>query len=58
MYRMTILQAISLQSLVHQSLAEKTFKPCLVELSLDTDVDVRCYAHQALEACDQIMVSS
>ena len=37
---------------------EKTVKPCLVELSEDPDVDVRYYANQALQACDQMMVSS
>jgi serine/threonine-protein phosphatase 2A regulatory subunit A len=37
---------------------EKTVKPCLVELSEDPDVDVRYYANQALQACDQIMMSS
>ncbi|KAM0858779.1 hypothetical protein ACQ4PT_047618 [Festuca glaucescens] len=47
-----------LRSLVHQSFAEKTLKPCLVELSEDTGVDVRYYTNQALEACDQTMVSS
>jgi serine/threonine-protein phosphatase 2A regulatory subunit A len=37
---------------------DKTVKPCLVELSEDPDVDVRYYANQALQACDQIMMSS
>jgi serine/threonine-protein phosphatase 2A regulatory subunit A len=48
----------SLVPILDQSLAEKTLKPCLVELSEDPDVDVRYYAKQALQACDQIMVSS
>jgi serine/threonine-protein phosphatase 2A regulatory subunit A len=48
----------SLFPILDQSLAEKTVKPCLVELSEDPDVDVRYYANQALQACDQIMVSS
>jgi len=37
---------------------EKTLRQCLVELSEDPDVDVRYYANQALQACDQMMVSS
>jgi serine/threonine-protein phosphatase 2A regulatory subunit A len=37
---------------------EKTVKPCLVELSEDPDVDVRYYANQALQACDQMVMSS
>jgi serine/threonine-protein phosphatase 2A regulatory subunit A len=36
---------------------EKTVKPCLVELSEDPDVDVRYYATQALQSCDQLMMS-
>ncbi|KAM0821336.1 hypothetical protein ACQ4PT_072307 [Festuca glaucescens] len=48
----------SLVPILDQSLTEKTLKPCLVELSEDPDVDVRYYAKQALQACDQIMVSS
>jgi serine/threonine-protein phosphatase 2A regulatory subunit A len=46
-----------LQSLV-PILDQSTVKPCLVELSEDPDVDVRYYANQALQACDQMMVSS
>ncbi|VAI16872.1 unnamed protein product [Triticum turgidum subsp. durum] len=46
-----------LQSLV-PILDQSTVKPCLVELSEDPDVDVRYYANQALQACDQIMMSS
>lgn len=37
---------------------EKTVKPCLVELSEDPDVDVRYYANQALQACDQMVMST
>ncbi|PAN30204.1 hypothetical protein PAHAL_3G000200 [Panicum hallii] len=48
----------SLVPILDQSVVEKTVKPCLVELSEDPDVDVRYYANQALQACDQMMVSS
>ena len=48
----------SLIPILDQSFAEKTLKPCLVELSEDPDMDVRYYANQALQACDQTMVSS
>ncbi|KAK8459538.1 hypothetical protein SEVIR_2G159100v4 [Setaria viridis] len=48
----------SLIPILDQSVVEKTVKPCLVELSEDPDVDVRYYANQALQACDQMMVSS
>lgn len=37
---------------------EKTIRPCLVELGEDPDVDVRYFAGQALQACDQVMMSS
>ncbi|THU72136.1 hypothetical protein C4D60_Mb04t08920 [Musa balbisiana] len=32
---------------------EKTIRPCLVEVGEDPDVDVRYFAGQALQACDQ-----
>ncbi|GJN12897.1 hypothetical protein PR202_ga31220 [Eleusine coracana subsp. coracana] len=48
----------SLIPILDQSVVEKTVKPCLVELSEDPDVDVRYFANQALQACDQMMVSS
>jgi serine/threonine-protein phosphatase 2A regulatory subunit A len=34
---------------------EQTIRPCLVELHEDPDVDVRFFAGQALQACDQVM---
>lgn len=43
---------------VYLQAVEKTVKPCLAELSEDPDVDVRYYAHQALRACDQMVISS
>jgi hypothetical protein len=43
---------------VYLQVVEKAVKPCLVELSEDPDVDVRYYAHQALRACDQMVISS
>jgi len=48
----------SLIPILDQSVVEKTLRQCLVELSEDPDVDVRYYANQALQACDQMMVSS
>ncbi|RRT60785.1 hypothetical protein B296_00027136 [Ensete ventricosum] len=39
------------------NVVEATIRPCLVELSEDPDVDVRYFAGQALQACDQVMVS-
>nr|CAB3479603.1 unnamed protein product [Digitaria exilis] len=48
----------SLVPILDQSVVEKTVKPCLVELSEDPDVDVRYYANQALQACDQMVMSS
>jgi serine/threonine-protein phosphatase 2A regulatory subunit A len=47
-----------ISSILTLQVVEKTVKPCLVELSEDPDVDVRYYANQALQACDQMMVSS
>lgn len=47
-----------ISSMLTLQVVEKTVKPCLVELSEDPDVDVRYYANQALQACDQMMVSS
>lgn len=47
-----------ISSVLTPQVVEKTVKPCLVELSEDPDVDVRYYANQALQACDQMMVSS
>ncbi|GJN12703.1 hypothetical protein PR202_ga31008 [Eleusine coracana subsp. coracana] len=47
----------AMQHIIPQ-VVEKTVKPCLVELSEDPDVDVRYFANQALQACDQMMVSS
>ncbi|MBA0831055.1 hypothetical protein Goarm_015545 [Gossypium armourianum] len=47
----------SLIPLVDQSVVEKTIRPCLVELSEDPDVDVRFFATQALESCNQVMMS-
>jgi len=44
--------------MVTLQVVEKTVRPCLGELSEDSDVDVRYYANQALQACDQMMVSS
>ena len=44
--------------MVTLQVVEKTVRPCLGELSEDPDVDVRYYANQALQACDQMMVSS
>jgi hypothetical protein len=34
---------------------EQTIRPCLLELQEDADVDVRFFAGQALQACDQVM---
>lgn len=34
---------------------EQTIRPCLLELQEDPDVDVRFFASQALQACDQVM---
>ncbi|CAO2168679.1 unnamed protein product [Urochloa humidicola] len=48
----------SLVPMLDQSVVEKTVKPCLVELSEDPDVDVRYYAKQALQACDQMVMSN
>ncbi|XP_039807782.1 protein phosphatase PP2A regulatory subunit A-like isoform X4 [Panicum virgatum] len=39
----------SLISILDQSVVEKTVRPCLGELSEDSDVDVRYYANQALQ---------
>jgi len=36
---------------------EQTIRPCLTELNEDADPDVRYFASQALQACDQVMVS-
>lgn len=38
--------------------AEKTIRPCLVELAEDPDVDVRHFATQALQSIDNVMMSS
>ena len=43
---------------VYLQVVENAVKACLVELSEDPDVDVRYYAHQALRACDQMVISS
>lgn len=40
---------------VDSSVVESTIRPCLVELNEDPDVDVRFFAAQALQACDQVM---
>ncbi|KAL9998805.1 putative armadillo-like helical protein [Helianthus debilis subsp. tardiflorus] len=44
--------------IVDQSVMEKTVRPCLVELAEDPDVDVRYFSKQALEAIDQVMMST
>ena len=43
---------------VYLQVVENAVKACLVELSEDPDVDVRYYAHQALRACDQMVIPS
>ncbi|KAK8919201.1 hypothetical protein KSP39_PZI021073 [Platanthera zijinensis] len=49
-----VLQLLS--SIVDSSVVEKTIRPCLAELSEDPDVDVRYFAGQALQSCDQLMI--
>ncbi|KAM0936226.1 putative armadillo-like helical protein [Dioscorea sansibarensis] len=48
----------SLIPIVDHSVVENSIRPCLVELSEDADVDVRYFAAQALQASDQVMMSS
>lgn len=48
----------SLIPIVEHSVVEQTIRPTLVELSEDPDVDVRFFAGLALQASDQIMMSS
>ncbi|XP_042496949.1 protein phosphatase PP2A regulatory subunit A-like [Macadamia integrifolia] len=48
----------SLIPIVDHSVVEQTIRPCLVELSEDPDVDVRFFASQALQASEQVMMSS
>ncbi|KAF9593168.1 hypothetical protein IFM89_020464 [Coptis chinensis] len=48
----------SLIRMVDQSVAKQMIHPCLVELSEVPDVDVRFFASQALQASDQVMMSS
>ncbi|KAK8940271.1 Serine/threonine-protein phosphatase 2A 65 kDa regulatory subunit A beta isoform [Platanthera guangdongensis] len=43
--------------IVDSSVVEKTIRPCLVELTEDPDMDVRYFAGQALQSCDQLMIS-
>ncbi|KAF3774742.1 hypothetical protein EJ110_NYTH45106 [Nymphaea thermarum] len=43
----------SLVPVVEQSVVDQTIRPCLAELSEDPDVDVRYFASQAVQACDQ-----
>ncbi|CAI5500728.1 unnamed protein product [Closterium sp. Naga37s-1] len=42
--------------IVEPSVVEQTIRPCLLELNEDPDPDVRYFANQALQACDQVMV--
>ncbi|KAM0047645.1 putative armadillo-like helical protein [Helianthus debilis subsp. tardiflorus] len=44
--------------IVDQSVMEKTVRPCLVELAEDPDVDVRYFSKQALEAINQVIMST
>ena len=43
---------------LYPQVAEKTIRPCLVELSEDPDVDVRFFANQALQTIDSVMMST
>jgi serine/threonine-protein phosphatase 2A regulatory subunit A len=45
----------SMIPIVDSTVVEQTIRPCLVELHEDPDVDVRFFAGQALQACDQVM---
>ncbi|KVH97580.1 Armadillo-like helical [Cynara cardunculus var. scolymus] len=45
-------------TIVDQSVVEKSIRPCLVELAEDPDVDVRYFSKQALQAIDQVMMST
>lgn len=38
--------------LVDAAVAEHTIKPCLLELSEDSDVDVQFFAQHALQSCE------
>ena len=42
-----------LVALVDASAVDQAIKPCLVELSMDADGDVRFFAQHALLACSQ-----
>jgi serine/threonine-protein phosphatase 2A regulatory subunit A len=43
--------------LVDSNVISSTVKPCLTELAEDADADVRFYARQALQACDNIAMT-
>nr|CAD1822979.1 unnamed protein product [Ananas comosus var. bracteatus] len=48
----------SLIPILDHTVVDNTIKPCLLELNEDPDVDVRFFAGQALQACDQVMMST
>jgi serine/threonine-protein phosphatase 2A regulatory subunit A len=43
--------------LVDQVVVDQTIRPCLAELTEDSDSDVRFYAKQAMYACDSMQAS-
>jgi serine/threonine-protein phosphatase 2A regulatory subunit A len=45
----------SMIPIVDSTVVEQTIRPCLLELQEDPDGDVRFFAGQALQACDQVM---